>query len=233
MSKSVGKYFWHFLTIFDFLTWPLSAGPFCGLLDKRHFSSFHRNKWASEIQTATLTILSVSFSPYSLPQTTLPQAGFFPKTRNILSVSIWHHAVIWSAWLQGLQRDMFLPLLWIIPNESCLRTTNGKPIVWHPPNPRSSRRWNFEISFASDKLRGILGQVFCVILHSEQSTKMPPKFRPKFRPIFRPASRLPKKMCRRNFALGNFWNNNCYQCNPIRLRERHCWLSCSHPSEDK
>ena len=38
MSKSVEKFkcFWHFLTIFDdfwrFLTWPLSAGPFCGPL---------------------------------------------------------------------------------------------------------------------------------------------------------------------------------------------------------
>ena len=76
-------------------------------------------------------------------------------------------------------------------------------------NPRSWRRWNFDISFAG---HGVIncgefwGEVFCVILHSEQSTKTPSKFRPKFRPIFRPVPRPPKKICRRNFALRNFWH---------------------------
>ena len=82
------------------------------------------------------------------------------------------------------------------------------------PNPRSSRRWNFEISVTGAVPRhGVInweefgGKFWWVVLHSQWSTKLPRKFRPKFRPVFRPILR-PEfrpviKICRHNFALGN------------------------------
>ena len=82
------------------------------------------------------------------------------------------------------------------------------------PNPRSSRRWNFEISVTGAVPRhGVInweefGEKFWwVVLHSQWSTKLPRNFRPKFHPIFRPILR-PEfrpviKMCSHNFALGN------------------------------
>ena len=82
------------------------------------------------------------------------------------------------------------------------------------PSPRSSRRWNFEISITGAVPRhGVInweefGEKFWwVVLLSQWSTKMPREFRPKFRPIFRPTLRpgfRPViKICRHDFALGN------------------------------
>ena len=93
-------------------------------------------------------------------------------------------------------------------------TTNSATNFLGTPSPRSSRRWNFEISITGAVPRhGVInweefGEKFRgVILHSQWSTKMPRKFRPKFRPIFRPTlhpeCRPLIKICRHNFALGN------------------------------
>ena len=86
------------------------------------------------------------------------------------------------------------------------------------PSPRWSRRWNFEISATGGMTRhGVINweefgeKIWWVVLHSAWSTKMPRKFRPKFRPILRPILRPTlrpvKKICHRNFALGNVRRN--------------------------
>ena len=105
-------------------------------------------------------------------------------------------------------------------NPTCLHyiawlgSQHPSPNVLGTPRPRSSRRWNFEISVTGVVPRhGVInweefGEKFWwVVLHSQWSTKLPSKFRPKFRPIFRPILR-PEfrrviKICRHNFALGN------------------------------
>ena len=101
------------------------------------------------------------------------------------------------------------------------------------PSPRSSWRWNFEISVTGAVTRhGVItweefGEKFWwVVLHSEWSTKMSRKFRPKFRPIFRPILRPVKKICRHNFALGNVRRKVCnfskaLQSHPLGTEKKH------------
>ena len=95
-----------------------------------------------------------------------------------------------------------------------LNSLKSRVLVLGAPSPRSSRRWNFEISATRAVTRHAVinweefGEKFWwVVLHSPRSTKMPRKFRPKFRPILRPEFRPVIKICRRNFALGNVRRN--------------------------
>ena len=128
---------------------------------------------------------------------------------------------------------------------SGLKNANAKRRVvwtqrWGAPSPRSSQRWNFEISATGALTRhGVInweefGEKFWwVVLHSTWSTKMPRKFRPKFRPIFRPILR-PEfrpvvKICRRNFALGNVRRNKWPKRKPWprgKSLNRKTWSQC-------
>ena len=100
-------------------------------------------------------------------------------------------------------------------------------ILLGTPSPRSSRRWNFEISVAGAVPRhGVInweefGEKFWwVILHNQWSTKMPRKFRPIFRPILRPEFRPLIKICRHNFALGMSGETFC------QLAAADIWQLC-------